>query len=420
MAESIDHGERSDHRRSFAGLLRDRVFGTYFVGRLFAAAGIWIHAIVSALLAYELTESAFAVGLVSALQFTPQLLFGPLSGAMADRWNRQRQVVVGRSVSACASGGLAIVLAIAGTDDLGGIWAVYCGSALLGIGSAISGPAGQALLPSLVRDSEIGFAVALDSVPFTLARAFAPLLGVFVSSTAGPEVAYGIAFLGNAGFAVLVFLLPIDEARRRSVRGAARGKDATVRAGLRFVRGRPPIMRILIGVVAVGVGTDPAITLAPPLSASMGRGTDLVGGFASAFGIGAALSFATIQWAHDRYRLGTLSMTGLCLMASGTLVAASVPRPALAIVAFAVSGSGLTLALTSFTTLLHERSPEDMRGRILALWGLAFLGSRPLAAALDGAVADVFGVSSALVVNALLVLGCAYASSSSTRADAAS
>lgn len=122
-------------------LLVDPVCGPYFFGRLLSTAGIWIHNIVAAILAFQLTGSAFIVGLVSAAQRAPQLLFAPLSGALADRGDRRRQIVLGRVVAACGSGGLALWLALHGADDAPYAWPVMLAALTVGIGAQYSQPA---------------------------------------------------------------------------------------------------------------------------------------------------------------------------------------------------------------------------------------------------------------------------------------
>ncbi len=106
--------------RSSWQLLKDPVFGPFFTGKLLSTAGIWIHNIVAAILAWELSHSALVVGLVSVAQFGPQLLFAPLSGAMADRGDRRRQLVLGRLIAAFGSGGLGVWIAVVGVDGLPG------------------------------------------------------------------------------------------------------------------------------------------------------------------------------------------------------------------------------------------------------------------------------------------------------------
>lgn len=381
-------------------LLVDPVFGPFFAGKLVSTAGIWIHNIVAAILAYELSGSALVVGMVSVAQFGPQLLFAPLSGAVADRGDRRRQLVAGRAIAAAGSGGLAVTIWLVGVDGLPGAWPVVLAALVVGIGFVIGGPAMHALLPSLVQRNELAAAVALNAVPFTVARAAGPALGALVATAAGPAVAFAIAAVTNLAFALV--LLPLRIQARSEAGG---GADRRIRAGVRYLGEDRTLVLLLLGVVAIGIGADPVITLTPSLAADLGAGSNLVGVLASSFGIGAGLAFVVLGTLQRRFGLARVSTTGLVLLATGLAGAAVSPTQVAAIVAFGVGGSGMTMALTSLSTQMQERLPDELRGRIMALWSVAFLGSRPIAAALNGGLADATTPSVALgLVAGLLVL----------------
>jgi MFS family permease len=385
--------------RGSLGLLTDRVFGPFFVGKLLSTAGIWIHNIVAAILAFQLTRSAFVVGLVSVAQFLPQLLFAPLSGAVADRGDRRKQLVLGRLIAAAGSGGLALWIALAGVEGLPGAAPVVGAALVVGIGFVVGGPAMHALLPTLVRPGELAAAIALNSVPFTVARAGGPALGALVAASAGPELAFAIAAAANLLFAGVLVWLPIGGKPATSA-----DADRSVRAGLRYLRTDPTLVWLLAGVGAIGIGADPAITLTPPLSDGFGRGAELVGIFASSFGVGAGAAFLVLAPLRRTLGLPRLGTLGLALLATGMLALTVTPVPAAAIVAFGVGGAGMTLSLTSLSTQMQERLPDVLRGRVMALWSVAFLGSRPFAAAVNGAVADAVSVEAALLTVVIVLL----------------
>ncbi len=379
-------------------LLVDPVFGPFFVGKLLSTAGIWIYNIVAAILAYELSGSAFVVGLVSVAQFGPQLLFAPLSGAVADRGDRRRQVVVGQLISAFGAGGLAVWVALVGVEGLPGAWPVIAAAFVVGIGFVVNGPAMNALLPSLVRPNELAPAVALNAVPFTLARAGGPAIGAVIAASTGPATAFALAAATKVGFALLLVTLPLRRPRRHRP-----GADRRIRAGIRYLREDPSVLLLLTGVAAIGVGADPVITLTPALSASLGAGGTLVGVFASSFGVGAGIAFLVLGVLRRRIGQERIAAVGLTLLATGIAGAGVSPTAGLAIAAFVVGGAGMTMSLTSLSTLIQERLPEELRGRVMALWSVAFLGSRPLAAAVNGAVADATSPMVAHLMVAALV-----------------
>jgi MFS family permease len=385
-------------------LMFDRLFGPLFWGKLLSSCGIWIHNIVAAIVAYELTGSALVVGLVSVVQFAPQLIFAPLSGKMADRGNPPRQIVAGRLVTATGSGGLALwILLAGGVDGLPNAFPVIAASLVVGIGFVIGGPAMQSIVPLLIRPGEMAAAMALNSVPMTVARAAGPALGAIAVTQLGPAEAFAIAAATNLAFGLLVLVLRLPR-----ITGHDADTDFSVRASLRHVRADVPLIVLLTGIAAVGYGADPALTLAPSIASDLGGGADLVGWLASAFGIGAGVGFLVFAPLNRWLGVARLSSGGLLLMAAGLLgltVSANVPS---ALATLGLSGVGMTLAFTSITTQIQNRSPDHLRGRIMALWFVGFLGSRPLAAGLNGFLADTVSVDTAVLVTAVLVIVVAW------------
>ncbi len=397
-AASASAETRDPAARGSLRLLADPVFGAYFGGRLLSTAGVWIHNIVAAILAYELSGSALVVGLVSVAQFGPQLLLAPLSGALADRGDRRRQLVLGRLVVALGSGGLALLLALVGVDGLPGVWPVLLAALVVGLGFVVVSPAQNALIPALVRAGELPPAIALNAVPPTIARAVGPAVGALVAVSLGPATAFAIAAVANVAFALVVWPLNV---RSRADNGG--GTDHRVRAAVRYLGEDRGIGLLLAGVAAIGIGADPVITLTPSLSATFGAGSGLVGLFASAFGVGAGVAFLGLSALRGWLGLPMVGTTRLGLLAVGTVLAGVSPTPSLVVVSLGVAGAGMTLSLTSLSTQLQERLPDELRGRVMALWSVAFLGSRPFAATLNGGLADALApVVSFTVVGAIV------------------
>jgi MFS family permease len=381
----------------------DPVFGPYIAGKLASTAGIWIHNITAAILAFQLTRSAFIVGLVSVAQFAPQLLLAPLSGAMADHGDRRLQAILGRSIVAAGSGGLALWLSLAGVDGLPGAWPVILAALVVGFGFVVGGPAMNALVPSLVRPGELAAAIGLNNVPITVGRTVGPALGALVVASAGPAVAFSLSAAGNAVFALTLVALPIP-GRIAQIPG----QDRRMRAGLQHLRRDPTLVPLLFGVAAVAVGADPAITLTPSIAHGLGHGTELVGVLASAFGAGAVVVFPLMAPVRRRFGEAWVSTSGLCLLGLGLVLTTVAGSADLAVASFAVAGAGMMAGLTGLSTQIQMRVPEFIRGRIMAIWAVAFLGSRPVASAVDGAVADWVSVDAALAVIALVVFSSAW------------
>lgn len=387
--------------RSWARLLLDPVFGRFFLGRTLSSTGIWVHSITGAVLVYEITRSAFMVGLVSVAQFIPQVLLAAFTGSLADRGNRRRQVMAGRLVVVAGAGALALWVGVLGPDAPGTEWAVVASALVVGIGFVTGGPAMHAMVPSLVRPQELASAVTLNMLPVTLSRAVGPAVGAAIALTAGPAVALAVAAAGNLAFVLLLRRLAVPQEERDPA------SDKSMRAAFAYLRADPTVAVLLGGVAAVGIGADPAITLAPAVSAEMGFGTSQTGTFAAAFGAGAGVAFLLIPGLRRLVGLAWSATVGLLLLATGYVGVLAVVTPWGAVPGFAVSGVGMTFAVTGLSALLQQRLPDRLRGRVMALWSVGFLGSRPFAAALNGAVADLLSVAAALALVAALMVAAA-------------
>ncbi|MCU1432677.1 MAG: putative transporter [Actinotalea sp.] len=400
--ESSSEPDDAPPPRRWLRLLIDPLFGRYFLGRLLSSTGIWIHSITAAVLTYSLTRSALMVGLVSVAQFLPQVLFAALTGSMADRGNRKRQVMAGRLVVTAGCLGLAIWLWVAGTDAAGTSWIIVGSALVVGIGFVTGGPAMHAMVPALVKPSEIASAVTLNMLPVTLARAVGPAIGVWIALYMGSATAFAVAAACNVAFVVLLAGVAVPQEKKDP------GSDTSMRAGLAHLRRDPVATTLLVGVAAIGLGADPAITLAPSLSAEMGYGTLHTGTFAAAFGAGAGLAFPLIPLLRRQVGLAWSSTLGLLLIPAGLVALVFVSTPWAAVPGFALAGLGMTMGLTGLSAQLQQRVPDGLRGRVMALWSVGFLGSRPFAAALNGAMADLVSLQAALLLVAVLMLGAVW------------
>lgn len=384
--------------RGTLGVLVDRSFGPYLAARQLASIGVWVHNVVAAVVVFNLTGSAFMVGIVSVAMFVPQVLLAPLAGARADSGNHRRQLAVARLVVALGAGSLALWIAAVGLQGAAAAWLVIGAGLVVGIGFALGGPAAHALLPALVRPAELSTAVALSQTPFTVARAVGPALGAGILATLGSAAGFAFSALANVvygGVAARVRLRPVE--RRTDA-------DRSVRAGLRHLRADPVCAVLLAGVTTIGFGIDPVITLTPSIADALGGGEPLVGAMASAFGAGAAVTALASGGLRRRTSLSRLAPAGLAVFAGGLGGLALAPAAGWAVAALAVAGAGMILAITSLTTQLQARLPEHLRGRIMALWMVAFIGSRPLAAAINGGVADAVSAQAALVIGVAVLL----------------
>lgn len=371
--------------RGVFALLSDRTFGPFFFGNLTSNVGQWFQNLTAAVVVFELSGSSLLVGTVSVAQFAATLLLAPYVGPLTDRVDRRKLLLGGQAVAFASASALAVLIAVVGVEGLPGAWPVLAATFGMGVGYAFSTPAMQALVPALVPPQDLEQAIALNSITFHLARAAGPALAGVTLVAVGPAAAFTVNAVTYVP--LLTALLVI---RPRPLEWRLDG-DRSLRAALRHVRSDPASALLLAGVAAIGFASDPVNTLTPGMAALLGGGGGLVSAFVAAFGAGAAVMMVLIGRVRRRWPQATVATAGLAVTGLGILSFSWSPVAGAALASLAVAGAGFLMAITALTTLLQRRVPEEMRGRVMALWAVAFLGTRPMAAALDGVVADTAG-----------------------------
>lgn len=197
-----------------------------------------------------------------------------------------------------------------------------------------------------------------------------------------------------------MFLVFVLIARFPSTPKPLEGADLRVRTAVRYVISDRPLLLALIAVTTVGVASDPSITLTPSMADALGGGAQLVGAMSAAFGVGAAVGMAVLALLRGRVISAQVSTLGLAGLGAGSAVLALGTTPVAALCGFALAGLGFGWAMTGLSTVVQERAPEHLRGRIMALWLVGFVGSRPIAAALLGGTADAVSVQAAFALAA--------------------
>jgi MFS family permease len=364
--------------REAARLIRSREFGPYFWGNALSASGGWFHNLAAAILIFRLTGSELLLGVLGFAQFIPILLLAPWAGNAADRFDRRRLVL---AVQLAASG-LAALLAGLAWAGLASPTVVIVISLGLGVTSAFTVPAASALLASLVPPRDIPTAVGLNSMTYNIARAAGPALAGVTVATLGIPEAFALNSVSYLALAVGVSL-----ARPRRTQPAPGGR---LLDSIRLLRAQPRLAAFLGIVMLVGFASDPINTLAPAFAEEFGRPDTDAGFVIGVFGAGAVTAALLLagRVAGSRRRMAST----LTLLGAGVALFSATPWLPIALPILFLAGFGYLASNTSATARLQLDVEEWQRGRIMALWGVAFLGLRPLASLVDGAIAGVFGV----------------------------
>ncbi|MDW3215574.1 MAG: MFS transporter [Ilumatobacteraceae bacterium] len=371
-------------------------FTPYLIGTLLSTCGTWFQNIAQTLLVYRLTGSVFLVGVVNAAQFLGVFVVGPWAGVAADRWDRRRLLLGTQSVAAA----ITLILAAASAADQASIPLIVVVALALGLAQAFSVPAMLSLVPQLVPDDCVGAAVALNVATFNTARAIGPVLGAVVVSAFGVSAAFAINALSFVALACALMVVKPSERPGRPDRRRARLRDT-----VRSVAARSSIARVFVVATAASFAVDPVTTLSPEFATEIFERSDtLVGWIVGVFGCGAVVAALFVSGrplASDR----GLGRTALALVVSMGAFAVS-SALWFALVAMFAAGCSFIALTTASLTRIQRTTPADEHGRLMALWAISFMGSRPIAGIVDGALATPFGVR---VTTLLVIIPVAWA-----------
>jgi MFS family permease len=372
-------------------LSRNRNFRLFFFGQLVSNSGTWLQNVAQGVLVLQLTHRSFMVGVTSAALFVPVLLLALAGGRLADRIDRRR-LLIGSQLLAMAATGVLAVLAATGHASAAAVIVV---AALAGVQYAVSIPTMGALIPALVEREQLGQAIGLNSVTYNVGRVIGPIVSTAAIAALGFGWAFGINSLSFVVLIAALLLMRIEPSQRGGREGGSIG-DA-----LRLSWRSPRLRMMLVAVAAVSIAADPVVTLSPAFARDVfDRSTSDAGLVVAAFGIGAIASVAFLARAFRAPAATRVRFLrpAMFVFAAGLAAFAWIPSFWPAMAALVVGGVGYLAASTTWTTSIQEEVDEDMRGRIMALWTIAFLGSRPLAALIDGGVADLAGPRVAVLV----------------------
>ena len=378
--------------------LRQRNYRLFFFGQLVSVAGTWMQTVAQSFLVLDLTHSGTQLGLTSAARFLPMFVFGPLGGVFADRMDRRRVLYVTQTLSGLLAGVFAVTV---GTHSIR-LWIVYLLALALGFVNVFDNPARQSFISEMVSAEDLPNAVTLNSVAMNMARVLGAALGGVIAAAIGLALCFTINALSFG--AVLVSLAAMRSSELFPAKRVSRQKKQ-VRQGLRYVRNTPELLIPLLMIAVIGtLAWEFQVSLPLMASKVFHGGAASYGVMASVMGGGAVVG-GLISAARSRPRA-----RALCLAAIGwgiaILAAAVAPSFALELAALVFVGYGsITFNSLAKTTLQLAAKPE-MRGRVMALWALAWLGSTPIGGPIVGWAGQAIGARWALVIGGVAALAC--------------
>lgn len=391
--------------------LKHRNFRLFSSGQLISLIGTWMQATGQAWLVLQLTKSAWALGIVGALQFLPVLLLSLFGGVLADRVPK-RTVVLFTQSFALLQAAILWLLVTTGTVQL---WHIFLLAILLGITNSIDMPTRQAFVVEMVGREDLPNAVALNSSMFNIARIIGPGL-------AGLIIAWlGIAplFLLNAlsFIPVIIGLAMIDVKQLHAmippvVQQANTAKASTlksIREGLAYIRQKPSVFLIIVVVGIISLfGINFNVILPLFATAVLNAGPAGFGFISSAFGAGSLLSALWLAWTNKKPDISFILVASIvfCIL---EIVFALSHWYQLSLVLIACVGFSQIAFTAIANTTLQTVTPDHLRGRIMSVYMLVFNGSIPLGNLFTGGLVSLFGAPVALIAGGALSLVAAVA-----------
>ena len=379
-------------RQTFSSL-GNRNYRRYFTGQAISMTGTWMQIVAQSWLVLQLSGSATALGVVTAIQTVPVLLLGSYGGVIADRFDKRKLLMMLQ----VAQGSLALVLGVLTLTHEVALWHVFVLAALLGLCNCFVNPTRQAFTSEMVGPEELRNAVSLNSVLTNSARAVGPAVAGVVIAAGG----IGVCFLLNAAsfVAVIVSLATLDVARLHQPPRVARA-PRQVREGLAYVRRTPKLLVPLVMMAIVGcLAYEFQVVLPVVARDSFGNGPETYGFMTAAMGVGAVVGGLYVA---ARGRTGMRIMVRSAALFTVVLALAAVaPTLWLELVALFFVGAVSVGFLSQGASTLQLEADPSMRGRVVALWAVAFQGTTPIGGPIAGVVAEQFGGRAGLLLAAM-------------------
>lgn len=377
--------------------LQYRDFRLFWFGQIVSLSGTWMQSVAQGWLVYSLTKSPFYLGLVAASGSLPILLFTLAGGVAADRFRKRNLLLTTQALSILP----AFLLGILTDINMITVWQVAILAAVLGTVNAFDIPARQSFLIELVGKENLTSAIALNSAAFHGARMIGPLVaGVTIASLGLPACFY----LNALSFVAVIIALS-----RMDIRGAR--KDASIslvkdfKEGIHFIRSKPEIYRTILLIGVFSLVAMPFITLLPVFAGEVlkagATGFGFLVGATGAGALAAALSLAFRRDIPDKGRFISIA----ALISSAALLVFSISANfILSFAALLLVGWGLVSFLATANSFIQLSVPDNLRGRVMSVFTLVFLGTAPLGNSIAGVVADYIGSPALVTISSIICM----------------
>jgi MFS family permease len=397
-------GARTMRRMLAAFTYRD--FRVQWAGACTSSIGTWMQIVAQNWLVLSLTNSPFFLGLDAFLQQLPIILFTLIGGVFADRYDRRRTLIVSQCIQMSTSGMLALLMYFHVVQ----IWHILVLSFVTGIAQSFGGPAYQSLIPSLVDKKDLPNAVALNSIQFNVARVLGPLLfGLTLSAFRHwgynePQAMNACFALNSLSFVVVINTLMMLRVKHIPPAETKRMRDE-LKTGLSYVRARSNLVALIVLAAATTFLGFALLTFLPIFAQKIfHEGADTYSHLMAFSGAGSIVGALIVAWLGKFRRMG---LTALLVQAlyGALIIAFSISRLLwLSDLLLFLTGMTLMVVFSTVTSLIQLIAPNEMRGRVMSIYMLAFRGGMPLGSLVSGYLATFLGAPLVIGINGMLLI----------------
>ena len=382
---------------------KSRNYRLYFTGQSISLIGTWMQKTAVSWVIYSLTHSKFMLGLTLFASMFPSFLFSTLGGVVADRYNRFKVLLTTQIISMIQ----AVMLTLLVYFNHYNIGVIIGLSALLGTVNAFDVPARQSLVYEMVDDKkDLPNALALNSSMVNLSRLIGPGIAGFAIEKLGDVVCFG---LNAVSFVAVISSLLLMKLSKYEAKPHTKKIGEELREGFSYVKNNSFILFIILMLACMSLFVLPFNTLIPVYAKDIFKGTaSTFGVIDSAIGLGAlvgALYLASLKEGKSLHRV--LAVNTL-IFGAGLMLFSHAPNYTLALLFAAISAFGMMSQVTVTNTIIQTTVPQNMRGRVISIYVMAFFGVQPLGALLIGFISEHIGVQDTVLAEGIiaLVIGC--------------
>jgi predicted MFS family arabinose efflux permease len=383
-------------RRTFKAFQYDD-FRLLWIGAFTSSTGTWMQEIAQNWLVLEITKSPFLLGLDAFLGDIPIFLFSLVGGVIADRMDRRKLLLMSQVVQMISALTLAFLIATHRIQ----IWHILLSSFVVGTAQSFGGPAYSALVPSLVEKEDLPNAIALNSIQFNLARVIGPVLGGLALRYAGSAWCFGLNSLSFVAVMISLVRLHINFKPPHTGDSILTG----MKQGIGFIRKQGAMETLVLIAFCMTALAIPMITFLPVFAKNIFHKNEMTYTlFLVASGLGSITGAVTVAWLGNIHNKGRVALA--MLMALGACITGFSISPSVAAscVLLFMSGSVMMCAFAMISSLVQLITPNDMRGRVMSVYNVAFRGGMPFGSVTTGWLVPIFTAPTVLSVNGLVLL----------------